>query len=97
MSYNHNAGTNSGTGGHRPVTPERYDSHDGDSTTASSAYEELQMRHQLRKQQQQQAQVSAAQQQQQAQAHRKRRQGESPTSVGSAEDMDLLELSLIHI
>ena len=91
MSYNHNAGT--GTSGHRPVTPERYDSHDGDSTMASSAYEELQMRHQLRKQQQQQQAVAvaaAAQQQQQAQAHRKRRQGESPTSVGSAEDMDLL-------
>ena len=79
MSYNPNAGA--GTSGHRPVTPDRYDSHDGDSTMASSAYEELQMRHQLRKQQQQQAQQ---------QAHRKRRQGESPTSVGSAEDMDLL-------
>ena len=68
MSYNPNG---AGTGGHRPVTPERYDSHDGDSTMASSAYEELQMRHQLRKQQ---AAAAAAQQQAQQQAHRKRRQ-----------------------
>ena len=70
----------------RPVTPERYDSYDEEnSTLASSAYEELQMRHQRHRQYHQHQQQH---QQQQAQA-RKRRQGESPTSVGSVED-DLL-------
>ena len=77
---------------HRPVTPERYDSYDEEnSTMASSAYEELQMRHQRHRQyqqQQQQQQQQQARDKAQAQA-RKRRQGESPTSVGSVED-DLL-------